>query len=852
MVAQAGVYMKSEQTSSAANEAPAPKDPSLHIEWDDDTAQTSGGGPEMPTFHPVSDCSARSAELAGFDVTKFPMQFGRYELHSLLGQGGMGSVYLAHDTQLDRPVALKIPQFGNADDDNARQRFLREARAAATIHHANICPIYDAGEIDGKPYLTMAYIEGRPLSEVIPRGGVKPLPERQVATIVRRLALALHEAHRLQVVHRDLKPSNIMLNAKGEPIIMDFGLARRGTHSDPRLTQAGMVVGTPAYMSPEQAEGLPEGMGPSCDVYSLGIVLYEMLTGRVPFEGSMLSVLTQVVTEQPPRPSAIRPGIDPVLEEICLKAIAKSTNHRFSSMADLAAALGDYLKKTQRSTAVVSVSQAESEATRPPITDTKTPLPQRPKRRRVRQPRGRLSLGLGLLACFAVGVLAMLIGRNSAAKPRNAPKANAAEAETAATEMASTSITSTGTPTSEARAAVTRAASLLAKHQLDSALREAETAVHLDRQSTEAWRVRGEILQEKNDLAASILDCTEALKLDSNNLQAFVVRGVAHARLGEHDAAIKDLTAALRIDPNNSAASFNRGCSYYRLKQYTKALSDFDRVIGQDRQFALAYLERGRVFLETGDPAKAQVNFDAACKLSPALATQVPTMPSTREVAKGVGVPRWPQQSLLRAEIPAPEMSLVHPRIRDDFSKPGGFPQIRERCGYAHGKYEIIQPSFWNYLNPGHHLLKDFACQVEGRLTQRAGGDWCLAVVGPDKSGFTVAVGIGPTYRISPSPWNTAVNHSIETPWTKHPALHVVTEPSTLLVVVRDRIVELYINGKAAGDPFLLEHPLEAATIRLGTNHLRGTAHAEFGEFIIWPKIDALPSLEKRGASSSY
>jgi predicted Ser/Thr protein kinase len=273
---------------------------------------------------------------------ELPEQFGRYRIVKRLGQGGMGSVYLARDSQLDRQVALKVPLFSAADGPEVLERFIREAQAAAAIHHANICPVYDVGRIDGVPYVTMAYIEGRPLSELVQEG--KPLPQRPAAALVQKLALALAEAHRHGVVHRDLKPGNVMVNRRQEPVIMDFGLARRINKEDARLTKAGQVLGTPAYMPPEQVAGDLKAMGPACDVYSLGAMLYELLTGRTPFRGPAMAVLGQILTQEPEPPSKLRPGLDPALEAICLRAMAKKPADRFASMEAMAGALGRYLK----------------------------------------------------------------------------------------------------------------------------------------------------------------------------------------------------------------------------------------------------------------------------------------------------------------------------------------------------------------------------------------------------------------------------------------------------------------------------------------------------------------------------
>ncbi|HEV3084515.1 MAG TPA: serine/threonine-protein kinase [Gemmataceae bacterium] len=271
-----------------------------------------------------------------------PEEFGRYRLLKSLGEGAMGAVYLAHDTQLDRQVALKVPQFRAEEGSTARERFSREARAAAGLIHANICPVYDVGECNGVPYLTMGYIEGRPLAELLKSG--KTFTQRQSAMLVRKIALALEEAHRRGVVHRDLKPSNIMINQRGEPVVMDFGLAQRLVPGDVRLTQSGLVIGTPAYMAPEQANGDLKAMGPCSDIYSLGAILYELMTGQTPFTGSMMGILVQLVTEEPAPPSQRRPGLDARLEAICLKALAKEPGQRYASMSAFAEALTDFLR----------------------------------------------------------------------------------------------------------------------------------------------------------------------------------------------------------------------------------------------------------------------------------------------------------------------------------------------------------------------------------------------------------------------------------------------------------------------------------------------------------------------------
>ena len=304
--------------------------------------------------------------------------FGRYRIQKTLGEGAMGSVYLAHDTQLDRKVALKIPKVDAKQDSKFIARFLREARAAATLNHPNICPVYDVGEIDGTHFITMAYIQGHTLSHFV--NADKPLLDRNVANVVRKIANALHEAHMHGMVHRDVKPGNIMIDQRGEPIVMDFGLARNlDDAEDARLTRDGMILGSPAYMSPEQVEGRIENIGPACDIYSLGVILFELLTGRLPYQGSVASIIAQIVSKPPPHPTQFRPDASPGLSEICLKAMARDIGERYQSMREFATALTDYLKTkpegADRSAALEPVSALSRAATKAPAGTAVAPVP---------------------------------------------------------------------------------------------------------------------------------------------------------------------------------------------------------------------------------------------------------------------------------------------------------------------------------------------------------------------------------------------------------------------------------------------------------------------------------------------
>ena len=286
------------------------------------TNRTGQGTNRSPAPRPAGDSPA------------LPETFGRYRVVKLLGRGTMGAVYLAHDTQLQRQVALKVPSFDRADSHELLQRFYREARTAATLRSPHICPVYDVGEINGRHYISMAYLEGRPLSHVLKANG--PQPERQVLLLARKLALALQQAHDQGIIHRDLKPANVMLDGKGEPIIMDFGLACQVRDEAARLTHSGVLIGSPAYMSPEQVEGEPSKITAAADQCSLGMMLYELLTGALPYRGSVSAVIGQIVSQPAPSPRALRPEIDPRVDALCLKMMAKSPSDRFPSMKAVA------------------------------------------------------------------------------------------------------------------------------------------------------------------------------------------------------------------------------------------------------------------------------------------------------------------------------------------------------------------------------------------------------------------------------------------------------------------------------------------------------------------------------------
>ncbi len=261
-----------------------------------------------------------------------------YAVESILGRGGMGIVYKATHLKLHRPVAIKMLLLGPYASSRELTGFAREAEAVAALRHPNIMQVYDVGELRGLPYFTMEYVEGGTLARK--QGGV-PQPAREAAALVATLASAVQAAHDAGIVHRDLKPANILLTADGTPRIADFSLARRFA-GDATLTLVGARLGTPSYMAPEQASGTAQAFGPSVDVYALGAILYEALTGRPPFKSdSPVETQRQVIAEEPAPPSRLNARVPRDLETICLKCLQKEPPRRYAA----AAALADDLRR---------------------------------------------------------------------------------------------------------------------------------------------------------------------------------------------------------------------------------------------------------------------------------------------------------------------------------------------------------------------------------------------------------------------------------------------------------------------------------------------------------------------------
>jgi serine/threonine-protein kinase len=350
--------------------------------------------------------------------------FGRYRLVELLGRGGMGEVWRAHDTRTDRIVAIKVlpPQF--SDDPTFQERFRREAHGAARLDHPNVIPIHDYGEIDGHLYVDMRLIRGRDLQALIADGALQP---GRAVRIIEQVAKALHAAHKVGLVHRDVKPSNILVDDEDFAYLIDFGIAR--ATDDTRLTGTGNAIGTFQYMAPERMGGHPDDA--RADIYALACVLYECLTGQPPFPGTnMGSLVAAHLHTPPPQPSMAKADVPQQLDEVIATGMAKEPDQRYATTVELAVAAHDAVTtsierpspkpmtepippETGRPANPIAVHEAATK--RAPMWDqggTPSPLPEKPLVQRLS--RGtKWSIGCAVIAIVTIAVIVISVRSNT-------------------------------------------------------------------------------------------------------------------------------------------------------------------------------------------------------------------------------------------------------------------------------------------------------------------------------------------------------------------------------------------------------------------------------------------------------
>ena len=379
-----------------APSADAPPDKRPTVGQQDTEANTGVSEPSeanTQTGELLSDPSAQtgqytphtdaSAVTGGYTPSRMPkpakavdVKVRGYEILGELGRGGMGVVYKAKQVGLDRLVALKMILAGAHARQKDLDRFKAEAQAVARFQHPNIVQVFEVGDSDGLPFFSLEFVDGGTLADQVKR---EPQPPHRAAEVMEALARAMQYAHERDVVHRDLKPANVLVTRDGVPKITDFGLAKR-LEADSGQTQAGTVLGTPSYMAPEQAMGDTDKVGPAADVYSLGAMFYDLLTGRPPFAGSsVLDTLEMVRTREPVPPGQLAAKLPKDVETICLKCLQKDPAKRYASAGELA----DDLRRSRSGSPLRP--RTRPRGPRRPRPSRKTSPSRRRKRRRTRR-----------------------------------------------------------------------------------------------------------------------------------------------------------------------------------------------------------------------------------------------------------------------------------------------------------------------------------------------------------------------------------------------------------------------------------------------------------------------------------
>ncbi len=544
---------------------------------------------------------------------------GKYRLVERLGRGGMAEVYKAYQPRLDRYVAIKVMHSYLADDEGFVERFQREAKAIAALHHPHIVQVHDFDMQDDVYYMVQEFIEGGTLKAYLRQANDenRQVPLEETVRILAAICDAVDYAHRQGRIHRDIKPDNIMFDANGRPVLTDFGIASivGGT----RLTATGAMVGTPAYMSPEQGKGYPGDT--RSDVYSLGVVLYEMVTGQVPFDADTpFAVVLKHVNEPLPIPHVLNPDISPDVERVILKALAKEPDDRYQTAGELAQALRDILEENRMAAwlpldegllqpatgvrpaatpAAETAAMPPSQTPPPPSQETVLVSPAAGKPTRKISPWIWVVAGLGgllLLACLLVGgVLALRTVRG--------------RARLTLTLVAATQVAGTPTAAQTTRPTVAPSADLAALIQsgnealgsecdgnVQGALALFEQAVqqHPNRPEGYVGRACCAVCQDRWQDADA--DFARAIELDPRYAPAYYWRGRARVYQNRDAEALADLSRAVELDAGLIEAWFWRGRVAGWSGDDAQEFADMNQVIALNPDFALAYLRRSALY----------------------------------------------------------------------------------------------------------------------------------------------------------------------------------------------------------------------------------------------------------------
>lgn len=505
-------------------------------------------------------------------------QLGNYRLTRLLGLGGYADVYLGVHIHLETQVAIKV--LRTELESKYIERFRSEARTLANLNHSRIVRLLDFGIENNLPYLIMDYAPNGSLRQQYPPGTVLPL--EKIVSIVKQIAEALQFAHNKKLIHRDIKPENMLLNENNEVVLGDFGIAILSRTSQTQKTQD--VKGTVMYMAPEQLQGHPSR---ASDQYSLGIVIYEWLSGSAPFQGSFAEIMSQHLSV-PPTPLSQRvPIFFPSVEQVVMKALEKEPSKRFGSVQEFAEALATAFEEASR------LANAPRPLSRLPAPKSLVSMQENTPQNIKSVPQ------MSKEQCLDEGDFNYEAGRYR--------KAVAAYYRASILDPDDATIYNK------------RGNAYRSLKEYEQAIANYNHAIKIDPAFADAYCNRGKTYFDLEEYEKAIVDYDHALTLDPENANFHNNRGAAYYHLDEYEQAIADVDRALALNPKNAIFTLNRGYIYLNLDEYEQAIDDFDRAITLDPEYANAYRNRGLAYYYLKSYQQAAQDFDRALRLDPSI-----------------------------------------------------------------------------------------------------------------------------------------------------------------------------------------------------------------------------------------
>ena len=528
---------------------------------------------------------------------------GPYTIIEQLGQGGMATVFKAYHAALDRYVALKVLHAAFKSDHTFTTRFTREARIVAKLMHPNIVPVYDFAEHEGHAYLVMRYIEGRTLKARLEEG---PLKMNQVHHILRAVGDALTYAHEQGVLHRDVKPSNVLLTDNDEIFLTDFGLARIAASGESTLSQD-MMVGTPHYISPEQAKG-ERDLDARTDIYSLGVVLFEMLTGRVPFSADTpYAVIHDHIFTPLPLPTSIDPTISPDVERVLLKALAKEKDDRFASVAEAVNAFEQAVTVEPTIAAPPELmtpplpsppapdTERPAETTLEELESTPIPPPEPKKKQRWVWTVAALALIMGCACC----TLAALNARQKQQQQKTATALSPTRAEPAVSEVRGESLEDL----------IEQGDELARQGKLDEALAAYQQAAELDPDHIAAYLHAGDVLVRQENYENAVDVYQRAVDRAPENVEAMLKLALIFSRLGQWQEAGEYYQKAVELKPKSALTHAGLARYYVALGNLRAAREEMNQALELDPDLPEAHFVMGLYHRVGGRKQEAAAEF---------------------------------------------------------------------------------------------------------------------------------------------------------------------------------------------------------------------------------------------------